>query len=227
MTYGFLQAFGTHPDTDQNDAHYVISLTRKGKGDGSLTPRDAVRLVQALLKLLHVIGGEQCRTTRDKLADLPCRTNGIGDATGWVGVLGLVGLGWAGLGQSVGRGGTKETASNAVEKTGLYALFGKTFKSYNMMTHGWSEGAHQHCRTNTRPPRVQLVPCPSFTRTLMYVAPMLSHNLRKTDGGLFRRVSTGPVPSRTPPKTFRATSIAVVAVALICNSMSLRSQQAP
>ena len=50
--------------------------------------------------------------------------------------------------------------------------------------------------------------------TLIYVAPMRSHSFLRTAGGLFWRASTAPLPSRTPPKTSRATSNAVATVAL-------------
>lgn len=44
-----------------------------------LTPRDAVRLVETLLELLHVVGGEQRRTARDELSDL---WDAMADGTG-------------------------------------------------------------------------------------------------------------------------------------------------
>lgn len=55
-------------------------------------------------------------------------------------------------------------------------------------------------------------------RTLMYVAPILSHSFRSTEGGLFLSASTAPLPSRTPPNTSMAKSNVVNAVALSMNS---------
>lgn len=63
----------------------------------SLTPRDAVRLVETFLELLHVVGREQRWTARDELPDLwdavadgrgqgRRQQVGLGSAAEWVGV---------------------------------------------------------------------------------------------------------------------------------------------